>query len=176
MLRREALSQVSRQVLEELQRALVEHELEIVLRRPADHSHDLLDAFGGKGSGSASGADGPGSEFAKRTYLQSIAALCIGIVHGIAGPGGILGVLPAVALHNWVLSSAYLGAFCISSITTMGVFATVYGSATAKLADTGACGGGAHVCLYRFSAGLCLGVGVLWLVLLHFGILEEVFG
>jgi hypothetical protein len=48
----------------------------------------------------------------------------------------------------------------------------VYGEATAKLATDQ----GTQLCMHRFSAGLCIFVGCLWLVLLHFGILEEVFG
>ena len=43
-------------------------------------------------------------------HRTKAAALCIGIVHGVAGPGGILGVLPAVSLHNWRKSTLYLSA------------------------------------------------------------------
>ena len=63
-------------------------------------------------------------------------ALGIGIVHGIAGPGGILGVLPAVELHDAVLSTAYLSSFCLTSILAMGIFAAVYGEITARIGDT----------------------------------------
>lgn len=74
-------------------------------------------------------------------------ALCVGIVHGIAGPGGILGVLPAVVLNNWGKSVAYLGSFCVASILTMGVFAAVYGEATGRL--------GRNSLLMEFRIGAC---------------------
>jgi hypothetical protein len=54
---------------------------------------------------------------------QRIMALSVGIVHGVAGPGGVLGVLPAVSLHDSFKSVCYLGSFCLSSVLAMGVLA-----------------------------------------------------
>ena len=104
---------------------------------------------------------------------QKIAALGIGIVHGIAGPGGILGVLPAVGLHDNVKTCAYLGSFCATSILTMGVFAASYGEATGRLSEN------SEVLAYRLSmisSLLSVIVGFLWLFLLYIGKLDEVFG
>lgn len=99
-------------------------------------------------------------------------SLCIGIFHGIAGPGGVLGVVPAVKLHNAWHSVVYLGSFCVSSIVTMGCFAAMYGSMSAKWTSSN------QVLAYRmeiFSASLSIVVGSLWLILLYFGILDEIF-
>ncbi|EGZ04997.1 hypothetical protein PHYSODRAFT_342838, partial [Phytophthora sojae] len=60
-------------------------------------------------------------------WVQKITALAVGV------PGGILGVLPAVVLNNWLKSTAYLGSFCIASIITMGGFAALYGEVTGRL-------------------------------------------
>ena len=104
---------------------------------------------------------------------QKLIALAVGLVHGIAGPGGILGVLPAVQLNDWSLSSAYLSAFCLSSVLAMGSFAALYGEATARLSS-----GKERTkwVLLTFSAALSVVVGVLWLVLCSTGQLEAVFG
>ncbi len=51
--------------------------------------------------------------------VQRVVAFVIGVVHGIAGPGGILGVLPAVQLHSWQKASLYLGTFCLASTLIM---------------------------------------------------------
>ncbi|CAI5730255.1 unnamed protein product [Peronospora destructor] len=104
---------------------------------------------------------------------QKITALLVGIIHGFAGPGGILGVLPAVVLNDWVKSVAYLASFCVASIFIMGVFAAFYGEATGRL------GGNSSVMEFRigiFSAFFSLIVGVAWIGLQATGQLSAVFG
>lgn len=105
--------------------------------------------------------------------VMQCTALIVGIVHGIAGPGGILGVLPAVGLHDTMKSIMYLGSFCVTSIATMGVFAAVYGEATGRLGER------SEMMAFRisiFSSMLSVIVGILWLVLAAAGKLQEVFG
>ncbi|KAK3262615.1 hypothetical protein CYMTET_28540 [Cymbomonas tetramitiformis] len=109
-------------------------------------------------------------DFANPT-TQRFAALAVGIVHGVAGPGGVLGVLPAVVLADWVKSSVYLASFFLSSIVTMGVFAALYGEITGRLAVNN----DIDTIMAAISAGFSLLVGILWLVLLYFGILDTVF-
>lgn len=88
-------------------------------------------------------------------------------------PGGILGVLPAVQLHNPSKAAAYLLPFCAVSALTMGAFAALYGGLTHRLGlkvqnlDFG---------LRVFSALLSVAVGVAWIWLSATGRLAEVFG
>ena len=103
--------------------------------------------------------------------MQRIVAFGIGIVHGIAGPGGILGVIPAVEYNNWVKSVLYLGTFCLTSTLIMGLFAALYGVITSKMAST-------MLIEYRlgiFSAFLSVAVGVTWISLVAVHKLDEVF-
>lgn len=94
-----------------------------------------------------------------------------GIIHGMAGPGGVLGVIPAVQLHDWKLASIYLGCFCISSTLTMGMFALIYGVLSSRLGRRRD-----HSFLVEsVSAALSTLVGILWLVLLSVGKLDDVF-
>ncbi|KAL7558997.1 hypothetical protein ACA910_010876 [Epithemia clementina (nom. ined.)] len=58
-----------------------------------------------------------------------------GIVHGLAGPGGLLGVIPAVQLHSIKWTTLYLTTFCVISTVTMGLFAALYGSCSRCLAQ-----------------------------------------
>ncbi|KAF1794209.1 Protein kinase-like domain [Phytophthora cactorum] len=104
---------------------------------------------------------------------QKIMALLVGIIHGFAGPGGILGVLPAVVLNDWVKSVAYLGSFCVASIFIMGVFAALYGEVTGRI------GGNSLVMEFRigvFSAFFSFIVGVAWIGLQATGQMSAVFG
>uniref|UniRef100_K3X5J4 Urease accessory protein UreH-like transmembrane domain-containing protein n=1 Tax=Globisporangium ultimum (strain ATCC 200006 / CBS 805.95 / DAOM BR144) TaxID=431595 RepID=K3X5J4_GLOUD len=103
---------------------------------------------------------------------QKVTALLVGIVHGIAGPGGILGVLPAVVMDDWVKSVSYLASFCISSIFIMGVFAALYGEVTGRLSRN------SNLLEFRigvFSASFSVVVGVAWIVLQATGQMNKVF-
>jgi hypothetical protein len=103
---------------------------------------------------------------------MQIMALVVGIVHGIAGPGGILGVLPAVVMADWAKSTAYLVSFCISSIFIMGVFAALYGEITGRL------GRNSVLVEFRigiFSAAFSIVVGVGWIILQATGFMDQVF-
>eukprot|EP00667_Euglena_gracilis_P012896 EG_transcript_13268 len=64
--------------------------------------------------------------------VTGLLALGVGIVHGIAGPGGVLGVLPAVALGVTLPAWVYLFSFFFASTLTMGLFAACYGELTSK--------------------------------------------
>jgi hypothetical protein len=110
-------------------------------------------------------------------------ALLAGIVHGVAGPDGVLGVIPAIQLHDWKLASLYLGSFCLSSTLTMGWFASIYAGTLLSFCsgsvgpyrEQGKEGVDMEFRLQCGSASLSLVVGILWLVLLSLGKLDVFF-
>ncbi|GAX21013.1 hypothetical protein FisN_1Lh317 [Fistulifera solaris] len=98
-------------------------------------------------------------------------ALVAGIIHGLAGPGGVLGVIPAVQMHNSRLAAVYLGSFCIASTLTMGLFAVLYGTSTVTLGKRWK----SEFLVEMVSASFSIFVGVLWIVLLSVGKLDDIF-
>ncbi|TDH66881.1 uncharacterized protein CCR75_003388 [Bremia lactucae] len=109
----------------------------------------------------------------KNPRTQQLTAFAYGTAHGLAGTGGILGVLPAVFLNDWAKSSVYLGAFCVSSIATMGGFAALYGEVTGQMSRF------SDSSLMRvgiFSSCVSICVGLMWVILVSTGTLDEVFG
>ena len=108
-----------------------------------------------------------------KTMSAKTLACGIGIIHGVAGPGGVLGVIPAVQLKDWKLSTLYLGVFCISSTIVMGLYAALYGTCSSKLGKER--GGRWEFIMECISAALSFIVGILWLTLLALGKLEAVF-
>lgn len=105
-----------------------------------------------------------GHEGHEASRWRSAGAVAIGVVHGAAGPGAILGVLPAVALRrSSPLAFGYFAGFCVATVATMGAFAAAYGEVTSRLGD--AHGTRLRLALLRVSAGACLAVGVAWIAL-----------
>lgn len=103
---------------------------------------------------------------------QRFVSFAIGLLHGVAGPGGILGVLPAVEMQNWQSSSVYLGSFIIASTVSMGTFAACYGESTKRL---GATAESVELGLRIFSSTLAIIVGSTWLILSILGKLDDFF-
>ncbi|RYG99226.1 hypothetical protein EON65_50490 [archaeon] len=104
---------------------------------------------------------------------QKILSFCIGLLHGVAGPGGVLGVLPAVELRNWQLSAIYLGSFILTSTLSMGTFAAMYGECTKRIGNTAE---RVDFSLRVFSSSMSVLVGTTWFVLSVLGKLDEFFG
>ena len=103
-------------------------------------------------------------------------AIATGILHGVAGPGGILGVIPAVQMQDAWNASVYLVTFCLTSTFVMGGFAAFYGSLSRWLAGSDGRIGDDRVYVVEIgSALLSLCVGFVWLTLLSFGKLDDVF-
>jgi hypothetical protein len=103
-------------------------------------------------------------------------AVVTGIFHGVAGPGGVLGVLPAVQLQDAWLACIYLVTFCVTSTFVMGGFAAFYGSLSRWLAGGDGNNEGDRVFMVEIgSASLSICVGFVWLALLSLGKLDEVF-
>jgi hypothetical protein len=97
---------------------------------------------------------------------QRVASLAIGILHGIAGPGGILGVLPAVEMIHWESSACYLGSFILASTLSMGAFAAFYGEMTRRIGGTAV---STEFFLRIFSSGGSALVGFMYLTITLFG-------
>ena len=103
---------------------------------------------------------------------QKVVAFLIGIIHGVAGPGGMLGVVPAVEMKSIHSSILYLTSFTISSTLSMGIFAAVFGEVTRR---AGSISGFVELLLNIFSSLLSIAVGATWIYLSANGTLEEIF-
>ena len=108
----------------------------------------------------------------KDPWTQQLVAFSIGIVHGVAGPGGVLGVLPAVEMTNPSASLIYLSAFVFTSTICMGIFAAAYGEATKRLSTTTE---KMEFILSCFSSCVSVLVGIIWLSLSLAGKLQDFF-
>lgn len=105
-------------------------------------------------------------------FTQRLVSFSIGILHGVAGPGGILGVLPAVEMRSWRSSTLYLGSFIFASTVSMGAFSALYGEVTKRL---GATQQFIDFALRVFSSSMSIIVGTIWFVLSVLGKLEDFF-
>ena len=77
-------------------------------------------------------------------HANAPVAVAVGVVHGAAGPGAVLGVLPAVALRAPRLVVGYFAGFIAATVLTMGAFAMLWGEVTGIAGKRGA-GDGANL-------------------------------
>jgi len=101
---------------------------------------------------------------------EALIALAIGVLHGMGGPGGILGVLPSLLMPGLASSLAYLFGFCASATLAMGLVACCAGCLSSRLS------GASPSLPWAIAAGaatLAVAVGVFWLVGCATGSLAE---
>jgi len=112
---------------------------------------------------------------ARRGVPTRLAPL-VGIVHGAAGLGGVLGVVPAAQLRDPGAAAAYLGAFCVASTLSMGGFATCCAAVADWLVGDGDRGVQRRASQVEGGAAfLSAAVGLAWLGLLATGRLTPAF-
>jgi hypothetical protein len=93
-------------------------------------------------------------------HRHSHTAFAAGTLHGVAGSAHVLGVLPAVAMPDWLSSGGYLGAFALSTILAMACFAALVGETSAR---AGAHGPRLLKGMMYAASGLAVLVGAAWL-------------
>jgi len=108
-------------------------------------------------------------------------SLGIGFVHGLAGPSGILAVLPAVVLEDAARSMAYLVAFFVASTACMVSFAAAFGAASDSATRAGFGDGARHsdtparvaMALHLFAGCASIAIGTAWVALSSLGRLGD---
>jgi hypothetical protein len=94
------------------------------------------------------------------SFLTGSLAVLAGVVHGAAGPGAVLGVLPAMALRDEPLVIGYFCGFIVATVLAMGLFAAGWGAGTRALGERG--GERVKRGLAMCSSVLCVVVGIAW--------------
>lgn len=94
-------------------------------------------------------------------HRHTHAAFGIGILHGLAGSSHFLGVLPILAFPNMTQAVAYLAAFAIGTIASMGIFASFMGAIGARFGQRSA---GTYQVLMSTCSVAAMLVGIFWLV------------
>ncbi|KAL1512102.1 hypothetical protein AB1Y20_005373 [Prymnesium parvum] len=62
-----------------------------------------------------------------------VSTLTTGIIAGCTGSGHLLGVLPALAMPNWICAASYLGCFGIGTAFAMMVFTALVGELSSQM-------------------------------------------
>lgn len=100
-------------------------------------------------------------------HVHTRAAFLVGAIHGVAGTGSVLGVVPALAQETWAHAAAFLVGFGVGTLAAMIGFASLLGVARPRgRRATGA----TYRWIFVLASSVCLAVGVLWILLPVFGI------
>lgn len=78
----------------------------------------------GEGDG-VEACDAPPEQDVVRTLLN-------GVLNGVCGTGHILGVMPALAMPNWLIAGAYLSCFGVGTFVAMALFTGVVGELSSR--------------------------------------------
>jgi uncharacterized membrane protein YfcA len=108
----------------------------------------------------------------KVSWRQSIASLFAGIVGGIAGPGGVLAIVPASYYSTKFEAVAYILLFIVSSTVTMGAVGYGYGRFTASWVTNSLNRQQQETKLKLISAIISILVGVVWIILTAFNVIK----
>ena len=108
----------------------------------------------------------------KVSLRQALASLCAGIVGGIAGPGGVLAIVPASYYSTKIEAIAYILLFIVSSTAAMGAIAYGYGRFTSKWVTNSLNKQQQETKLKLISAIISVLVGVVWIFLTAFNVIK----
>ena len=108
-------------------------------------------------------ADGHAIAAAPVSHQHTHAAVAVGTLHGFAGAGHFLAVLPAIGLRTWTESLSYLGTFALGTVIGMAGFAALIGWSSLRAQHHG---GERLAQKLMFGAGsLSISVGMAWIIL-----------
>ena len=111
--------------------------------------------------------------FAPRAVIRACVSLFAGMFAGIAGPGGLLAIVPTMYLDE-VESICYILTFLVVSTIMMGLVALAWALLTTRL-TAAVQSDKFRRCVFFFSCGSSVVVGVVWIILNAFDLLDEVF-
>lgn len=77
-------------------------------------------------AGSVDCADQPPPQRVTKTLLS-------GVFNGISGTGHVLGVMPALAMPNWLVAGAYLSCFGVGTFVAMAIFTGIAGELSSRM-------------------------------------------
>ena len=104
--------------------------------------------------------DGDAAQHESLHGREGRAAFAVGLLHGTAGAGHVLGVLPALALPTRLGSIAYLLFFAAGTVAAMSVYAALLGRAGKRVSLSGR---NAYAGLLAGCSALSVIVGAFWL-------------
>lgn len=108
-------------------------------------------------------ADGHERPAGSMPHRHTHAAVAVGTLHGFAGAGHFLAVLPAIGLQTWAQSLSYLGTFALGTVIGMSGFAALIGWSSLRAQLQGGEQLARHLMLGAGS--LTVTVGMAWIIL-----------
>jgi nickel/cobalt transporter (NicO) family protein len=94
-------------------------------------------------------------------HKRGHAATAVGLVHGLAGSGAAVALIPVIGFESPAAGVAYLVVFAVGTVVAMGLYGLLAGAIFGRTAGSSLCV--AHL-LARSTGVFTVAVGVVWLV------------